>query len=97
MILLSLLDLVYNLFSSLFNAIFQALPDSVSSMIVYMMDFMKSGLDIVFTIFFNQSYVTALLGWIVGAWLVMLGVDLVWRIINIIKLKRSEGGNNGND
>ena len=88
MILLTLLDIIYAVVVGLTSAVFPLIPQQIDSILLYVLSIIDNGLDIVFTLFVDQSLVTPVLSWIISTQLVMLSIDLVWRIIDIIKLRR---------
>lgn len=88
MILLAILDIIYAVLTGLTQLVLPALPQSIDSILIYVLNMIDNGLDIVFTIFLDSSIVAPLMSFVLSMTLALFSLDLIWRIINIIKLSR---------
>lgn len=87
MILLALLNLGYFIVSTISTAVFPVLPAGVSSVLVYIVRMIQRGLNLL-GLFVDFSIVGPLCAWIFEIWLLLLGVDLAWKVVGYIKLSR---------
>lgn len=88
MIIIGILELIYSIVTSITAVVYPAIPQPVNSVLLYIFQLIDNGLDIVFTMFIDASLVSAMLTWIIDTQVVLLGVDLLWRLIDIIRLRR---------
>lgn len=88
MILLAFLNIGYWIISTITNAVFPSLPQGVSSILAYIVNMIDNGLDILGALFIDFEFVGPLCAWIIDVWLILLSVDLMWKVIGYIKLSR---------
>lgn len=89
MLVLALLDAVFAVVSGIANIVLPALPQQLDTIIVYIFQLIQDGLSILFTFFFDASILAPIVSWVLNVYLTFFTIDLVWRIIDIIKLRRS--------
>lgn len=88
MILLAILNIGYWIISTISNAVFPIIPEGLSSVLLYIIRMIQNGLDVLAAWFIDFSFVGPLCAWIIDVWLVLLAVDLLWKVIGYIKLSR---------
>lgn len=88
MILLTFLNITYWIVSTITEAVFPALPQGVSSILAYIVNMIDDGLDILGSLFVDFSFVGPLCAFVIDVWIIMLGIDLMWKVIGYIKLSR---------
>lgn len=88
MILLALFNIGYNILSFLADVIFPELPQGVSTILAYIVGMIDNGLDILGALFIDFDFVGPLCAWIAEVWLILLVVDLMWKVVGYIKLSR---------
>ena len=88
MILLAFLNIGYWIVSTITDAVFPALPQQVSSILTYIIGMIDNGLDILAALFIDFNFVGPLCAWIIDVWLIMLSIDLLWKVVGYIKLSR---------
>lgn len=88
MILIGVFNIAYWIITTISDVVFPSLPSGVSSVLAYIVQMIDNGLDILGALFVDFSFVGPLCAWILDVWLVMLSVDLLWKVIGYIKLSR---------
>lgn len=88
MILIAIFNVAYWIITTISDVVFPALPSSVSSVLAYIVQLIDNGLDILGALFVDFSFVGPLCAWILDMWLVLLSIDLLWKVIGYIKLSR---------
>lgn len=88
MILLALLNIFYNIITTISEAVFPVLPQAVSTVLEYIIQWIDNGLDFLGALFVDFSVIGPLCGWILEVWLVLLAIDLLWKVVGYIKLSR---------
>lgn len=88
MILLTIFDIFYNIITGITNAVFANIPSGLSSILLYIVRMIQNGLDILNAWFIDFSIVGPLCGWILDTWLILLAIDLMWKVVGYIKLSR---------
>ena len=88
MILLIILDIIYAVVGWLSSLIVPALPQQIDSILIYIFQLIDNGIDILFTLFIDASTISPIINWVITVQLALLALDLIWRIVDTIKLRR---------
>lgn len=88
MILLAIFDAFYAILEALTSFFLPALPSEVTSVLVYVLEMVQNGLNIVLYLAFDANIVSSLAVWSLTAFLAFYALDLAWRVIGMIKLSR---------
>lgn len=89
MIILGLLKVMFWLTDALTAVIIPALPDNVLSVYETALDYITQGCKFIYLALFDANVVIPILNWLLAFWVVSITVDLVWKVIGLIKLHRS--------
>lgn len=88
MIILFLLRIALALVSFMLAPLEAALPFEVVSVILTFLNYVADGIKFVIFFCFDSWVVRAVFGFVLSLNAVLLGYDLIWRIISYIKLSR---------
>lgn len=88
MILLAILDILYAVVGFLSSLIVPVIPQQLDSILLYIFSLIDNGVDILFTLFIDAATISPILSWVISVQLALLAVDLIWRIVDTIKLRR---------
>lgn len=89
MIILAVLDAIFEVISSILGVVLPAIPPEIDTYLIAIFNLIENGLDIVFEIFLERTVTIAVFEWMAEIWLVLFGVDLIWRIIDIVRMRHS--------
>lgn len=87
MILLSILQLLYNVVNGLSSFLAPVVPEAIQTVLNYIFDMIDKGLDILGYVFIDYKVVTPIFSWMIVVYLAIFAYDIVWHIIHLITLR----------
>ena len=90
MIFIAILDLIFELISPLLNIFLPVIPSEVTNVIGQGLRYMADGAAYVVWFLWTPRIFRYFIGFIFSTTFFLYGLDLIWKVINLIKLRRMQ-------
>lgn len=90
MIFATLLDLIASLLVPVTDLVLPAIPSIVVDTIYTAIRYIRTGAQYVIWFLWTPRFFTAVIGFLINFYIFLYGLDLAWKAINLLKLKRKD-------
>lgn len=88
MIFMLILEIAWSIVFPIISIVFPALPAGFSSVLEYILNLAATGCQYAVWLFFTPQYVSAVFRFLLTCYVSLLALDLIWKVIALIKLRR---------